>query len=167
MGRFTEIFNADGALYERMPRLAFWKVHLAMFLDHPVFGVGLTDIKAITADYYQNAGFASLERKYAAHNVYLQTLADSGILGLSGLFALLTGSFLAGRLIVRSAKANGKAYKAQLGFGWQVLVVAVALSGLMQNNLRDSEHVMALWLAMAAMLTRMPAKIKWQPKAHH
>lgn len=165
MGRFSEIFSAEGALYERMPRLAFWKVHLAMFLDHPLFGVGLTDIKAITADYYQAAGFASLERKYAAHNIYLQTLADSGIVGLVGLVALLTGSFLAGRLIVRSAKANGKAYQAQLGYGWQVLVIAVVLAGLMQNNLRDSEHVMALWLAMAAILTRMPAKIKLQPKA--
>lgn len=160
MGRFAEVFNADGALHESIPRLVFWKVHFAMFLDHPITGVGLTDLKGITSDYYQNLGFASFERKYAAHNIYLQTLADSGLIGLSGLLIILVGSFFAGRLIVRSAKANGKTRLVWLGYGWQILIFVVAVSGIMQNNLRDSEHVMALWLAMAAILTRMPAKIK-------
>jgi O-antigen ligase len=64
---------------------ATWHV----FLDHPVFGVGPGHF----AEYYSTAyanrvGLIETTKKYKGHNLYLETLAETGIIGLACLLAI-------------------------------------------------------------------------------
>ncbi len=54
-------------------RLALWRAAVRGFLDHPVLGVGLNRITTITAGLRQPHDHA--------HNLFLQALAESGLLG--------------------------------------------------------------------------------------
>lgn len=45
----------------------------ALFLDHPVFGVGWNNFELLTSGYYS--------RDYEVHNVYLQLLTETGVVG--------------------------------------------------------------------------------------
>lgn len=59
-------------------RSHFWAVALKIFLAHPIIGAGL---EAFGAAYTQFDSYNGLYRVEQAHNDYLQTLADAGILG--------------------------------------------------------------------------------------
>ncbi len=73
--RFVELFQRSDE------RLIFWKIYWQMFLDRIWFGHGQAWISVYRENYYNNLGFQSLERKYHAHNIYLQTLANVGVIG--------------------------------------------------------------------------------------
>jgi hypothetical protein len=64
-------------------RLNYWRAAVRMWLDHPLLGVGLDQYGVYYTHYKNIAGWAVRR----AHNLYLQLLADGGI--------LLLGSFLA------------------------------------------------------------------------
>lgn len=79
-------------------RLADWRTAFAMIRDHPLLGVG-------RGNYLELARLHnpwSLE--YPVHNVYLLSWAETGLVGLGALVALLVGAFrAAGRTLRRSA----------------------------------------------------------------
>lgn len=137
--RVGEIFGGDQALYERIPRLLFWRVHWQMFTDNPLFGVGHAASMIAAKDYYARAGFATFRELYPAHNIFLQTLADGGMLGFAGLAALLAAYVVGMRRLTAAGIRHG------LG----LLLTATVLAGLMQNDLRDSTYLYAFWLCTA------------------
>jgi O-antigen ligase len=61
-------------------RSHFWAVALQIFFSHPIIGAGL---EAFGAAYTQFDSQNGLFRVEQAHNDYLQTLADAGILGFT------------------------------------------------------------------------------------
>jgi putative inorganic carbon (hco3(-)) transporter len=66
--------------------VAAWHV----FLDHPILGVGPGHF----ADYYSMAygnrvGLIEQLKKYRGHNLYFETLAETGILGLASFLAII------------------------------------------------------------------------------
>lgn len=144
LDRFKEIWRQDVSIEERIPRIIFWKVHWQMAKDYPVTGVGYPARNVRSLDYYDKAGYTSIERKYSAHNIYLQTVADSGIIGLLGLILLLTGCLLSAI----------KFKKLQNGNGLLIFIVASMLGGLMQNNFRDSEFIFCFWFCVSLFLTQ-------------
>lgn len=140
-GRFLEFFSEQQHWEQKFDRLVFWKVHLHMALDHLWLGTGLYRYDQVLLDYYNQAGYTQMERKYAAHNIFLQTFADLGLLGLSGVLVFLVGLL-------------GFAHR--LWRRWQhpaswLLVATVITSGLLQNNLRDSEFLFALWVCIGLL----------------
>lgn len=56
----------------------FWNIALKIFLDHPIFGAGFDSFGVAFSRYDTWNGTYRVEQ---AHNDYLQTLADSGLLG--------------------------------------------------------------------------------------
>jgi O-antigen ligase len=85
---------------------------------------------------------------YEAHNIVLQTLADTGLIGFAGLLALFSGLVLAARRLSRAtAGAQGISY----------LTAATLLTGLMQNDLRDSEYLYAFWFFLSLLLVQSAA----------
>ncbi len=136
--RVSEILVGSGSIQDRVPRLVFWEVHWHIFKEHPIIGIGYVGKEVPTVDQYNKLGYNSIERKYAAHNIFLQTLADSGIVGFLGLASLLGCLTFSSMMLFRRV-------------GNPLLLVITAftmLGGLMQNNLRDSEYLFALWLAI-------------------
>jgi O-antigen ligase len=66
--------------------VATWHV----FLDHPVFGVGPGHFSEYYAIPYANrVGLIETTKKYLGHNLYFETLAETGLNGLVCLLAIL------------------------------------------------------------------------------
>ncbi len=142
-GRSLELFNSQQNFEENFDRIIFWKVNLCLALDHLGVGSGLLRYPSVLLDYYQQAGYTNYERKYAAHNIFLQTAADMGLLGLTGLTVFLVILFSVGIQV----------WKRWCHAGVIMLALATVTSGLMQNNLRDSEFLFALWAGIGLTLS--------------
>ena len=73
----TEITDANFAVMERV---AHWQAALRMWNDHPLLGVGIGNYATAYAQY---AGPYFYDALGHAHNVYLNFLAETGLLGLA------------------------------------------------------------------------------------
>lgn len=60
-------------------RLALWQSAWSIFTDHPLFGTGWGTF----AEAYQRGGFSLETGSRFAHNLFLQLLAETGLVGLS------------------------------------------------------------------------------------
>jgi putative inorganic carbon (hco3(-)) transporter len=54
-----------------------------IFLDNPIVGVGPGQTNSYTYEYGNEVGYRRLEGERRAHNMYLEELADTGVLGFS------------------------------------------------------------------------------------
>lgn len=77
----------DGSIAKRYElNLAAWHV----FLDHPILGVGPGHFAEYYSMSYSNrVGLVELLKKYRGHNLYSETLAETGILGLTSFLAII------------------------------------------------------------------------------
>ena len=74
--------GVDESSTAQPPRTQFWSTALTMFSDHPLLGVGPDNFRWRFADY---SGVAADNLGIHAHDQYLETLADTGLLGLATL----------------------------------------------------------------------------------
>lgn len=70
-------------------RFDIWKIAMAAFVRSPIIGYGYAAVPYITGKV--------LERPYSAHSLYVETAAQSGIIGLVVLFWLITACVRSGR----------------------------------------------------------------------
>lgn len=138
MGRVQELMDPRLPWEERFDRWIFWKVHLQIFLDQPWLGTGLANYDRLLLDYYDQAGYTHIERKYTAHNILLQTLADSGLVGSLALLVIFA-------VLFRAAFRTLKDFRHQ---GFLLIALGTLFGGLLQNTLRDSEYLYALWTSV-------------------
>lgn len=132
--------------FEDIPRLVFWRTHWQMILDQPLFGHGYAYISDTTQLYYRQLGLGDYFRKYNAHNVYLQFVAETGVVGVAMLIATL--KFLWNRLVIWAGADQFR--RAWLSaFGWSL--AANALHGFTQNTFFDA-NVAACYIALLAVV---------------
>lgn len=62
---------------------------LRMFADHPLVGVGVANFPVRYLDYSQEIGLDTRVEERAPHSLYLEALAETGVLGAAALFYLL------------------------------------------------------------------------------
>lgn len=63
-------------------RVQLWRTNWAIFLDHPIVGIGHGDYKRFLPEYFAKLGIRADHFQSHAHNQYLQFLSNTGILGL-------------------------------------------------------------------------------------
>ena len=143
LGRWGEFFDSNVALEQRFDRVIFWKINWQLFLQSPWLGTGLLSYDGRLLDTYLQAGYTGLERKYNAHNIYLQTLADGGLLAEMGLALLLAA---VGRL---AFVVNRQHHHLAI----PLIFLATLGGGLVQNHLRDTEYLYALWTCIGLSLS--------------
>jgi putative inorganic carbon (HCO3(-)) transporter len=71
-------------------RLAAWQAAVIMFLDHPLLGVGYGNYRFLSANFVPGAEPGKVE----SHNLYLGSLAETGLIGFLAFFALLRAFLL-------------------------------------------------------------------------
>ncbi len=81
---------------------------LEMFRDHPIVGVGPKNFELLYPRYAQRTGLDQRPEPRAAHSLYLESLAETGIVG-SVPFALLLWVSLRRALRARRAAVDGRA----------------------------------------------------------
>jgi O-antigen ligase len=81
---FEYDISADASQFNSATyRLAEWKGATALIVENPVFGTGVGDNRQALVDKYEELGFyVGVDRKYNAHNQYLETTLASGFVGL-------------------------------------------------------------------------------------
>jgi hypothetical protein len=119
-------------------RYAYWRVAMRTFLDHPVAGAGPG---AFRVEWLRERPFREAVRD--AHSLYVETLAELGLVGFALLAALLAGVLLAVRraLAADRALAIGPAaalavWMVHAGVDWDwelpgLTLVAVTLAGML------------------------------------
>jgi putative inorganic carbon (hco3(-)) transporter len=76
----------SSAVRRYVENVAAWRV----FLDHPVLGVGPGHFAAYYSNDYSNRlGLVEQTHYYRAHNLYLETLAETGIVGFACFVSIL------------------------------------------------------------------------------
>lgn len=70
----------SSAIHRYVLNLATWHV----FLDHPIFGAGPGHFaEYYSVPYANRVGLIETTKKYMGHNLYLETLAETGVIGLA------------------------------------------------------------------------------------
>ncbi|MDY6972660.1 MAG: O-antigen ligase family protein, partial [Thermodesulfobacteriota bacterium] len=68
-------------------RYGFWKTGINMIRDKPLIGIGLANF---TAEYFDYSSPSAIKGKaYMAHNIFLQVLSETGLIGLVFFLALI------------------------------------------------------------------------------
>jgi O-antigen ligase len=154
---FASAVLGHGAFWERLrttwqpdyasnlERLAIWRDATVVFRDHPVLGVGPGNFAA--ARYGRKA--SELARPHVnAHNMYLTTACETGIVGLAILLALY------GRLIVCTLTAARRAADPRLRILASGLVgsfVWIGLNSLTDDALYEHRLFGVFWILAAAV----------------
>jgi O-antigen ligase len=119
-------------------RLVLWDMAWQMFLDHPVFGVGMGDY-SIEAE--RRLGERNVRTTVDSHNIYLQILATRGIVGFLPFLAyfavLIAGLWKAG------ARTPAGSLDRHYALGALGATAAVLVGALTENNLDDAEILAA------------------------
>jgi O-antigen ligase len=74
-------------------RLEIWGIVMKAFVRSPIIGYGYGTVPYLT--------YGKLDRPFSAHNLYVQTAGEQGILGLAVLFWLLASCWRSGRELLR------------------------------------------------------------------
>jgi hypothetical protein len=121
--------------------VAAWNV----FLDHPILGVGPGHF----SDYYSMAygnrvGLIEQLKKYRGHNLYLETLAETGILGLAAFLAVILAVMHGLWRIRRRLRLMGSEY-ADTATAFFLCLVAYLISAIFAHL----SYQRYFWLLMA------------------
>src|SRR5712671_6061022 len=144
-GVFGRLLGTVNAADPTTGRAHFWNVTLDVIKHHPILGSGLGSFSVIYTRYDSGNGLYRLEQ---AHNDYLQTLADSGIVG--GLLGLSFLIILFGRGFAR--RATDDKFRSGVATGALAGCFAVLVHSAFDFTLHTTANAL-LFLVLAAMAT--------------
>jgi putative inorganic carbon (hco3(-)) transporter len=136
LGRVQEVDD-----FTQTTRLALWGTAGMMFLGHPILGVGYGDYRALYNDYLPGVRANELD----AHNLYLQFLAEMGIVGFL-VFAALMVAFA--RTAIKLARQSDSTYRL-VGVGVGGALAATLIHGMVDYIFNASPQAGGmLWLVL-------------------
>jgi putative inorganic carbon (HCO3(-)) transporter len=122
-------------------RVAIWGAAAVVFLQHPVLGGGIGTFRL---RFHQL--IPGINEDLDAHNLYLQLLAETGIVGFVAFLALMWGFFWRNMGLVRS---NNSALSRMIGMGAAGSIVAMMGHGLVDYIFNVSPQFGALfWMVL-------------------
>jgi O-antigen ligase/polysaccharide polymerase Wzy-like membrane protein len=128
------------------PRTEFWSVATQMAADYPLLGVGPDNFRWLFDSY---SGAQANNLGIHAHNQYLETAADTGVLGLAAFLVLLASLLLGGARALRAAATD---------WPWRAAVLASLSAWLVHALVDDFERFwptsVAFWLIAGMIATR-------------
>jgi O-antigen ligase len=140
--RIYQTFVGFEYLLHKIPRITIWKIHWQLFLDKPWLGYDSINFKIAREALYSSSGNLHL-KGLAAHNIFLQTFCEIGILGALIVFVCLFFVFCNFKKVC-NPRLLSHFLTSALGFSF----LANVLHGLMQNTFYDT-HAVVLYMALA------------------
>jgi putative inorganic carbon (HCO3(-)) transporter len=129
-------------------RLFLWDVALQMFVGSPIFGVGIGNFLGLYGAYLQNISWIP-PMLLGTHNIYIQMLSETGIVGFFSFFLLV---YLAIREATRQLRSKSSSLVTQvLGFGVLGAILATLTHGFV-DYLLDFSGVGTVFWALLGML---------------
>lgn len=136
-GRLQEVDEFTSA-----SRLALWGAAGAMFVQHPVLGVGYGNYRSLYGDYIPGAAPDQLD----AHNLYLQFLSETGIIGFAVFFVIITAF---ARMAIKLARSPDS-FDRLMGIGLGGALAATLIHGMVDYLFNVSPQFGTLfWLVLA------------------
>jgi putative inorganic carbon (hco3(-)) transporter len=124
--------------------LVAWQI----FADHPVMGVGLNNYKYYYQEYAQPLGWDNRREERSAHNLYLETAAETGLIGLAAFGAVvgvaLWRAFQTQKMFIRAGRYDGAAIAFAL--------MAAVLGYLVASQFLHGAYPRYFWLLMGILL---------------
>lgn len=131
-------------------RLGLWRASVSAFVESPLVGFGLDGFAAATAE-TRTGVLADLVR---AHNLYLQTLVDIGIVGAVLFWVPLLIIYVSGLKVLLN-EPRGKGSPLQLGL--ILSATSFFLFGLVETLNISNNYVNAYWLIFGLLAASTPA----------
>ncbi|MDJ0757706.1 MAG: O-antigen ligase family protein [Ardenticatenaceae bacterium] len=101
-----------------------------MFADHPIRGVGLANYNNNYLDYAEHLGLVNRTEERSAHSLYLEIMAETGLIGLLAFFAILGNVFYGLRQAYLQFKEIGLTNEAYL-----TIAMSAALIGYLTGSI--------------------------------
>jgi O-antigen ligase len=138
-------FNAGGT-----GRSDLWTVARRMAGDHPIAGVGLAGFQTEARNYVRQPGSLQfvhiiVDEPHVAHEMYLQQLAETGIVGLALLLAVIGACVAAAGRAARRFDARGDPALATLARATLVAMIGFLTASLFISDSTDKR----LWIVLA------------------
>ena len=130
-------------------RVIFWKAHYNIFKDHPLLGVGANCSQHVYDEYYAKIPNKISNRQYNAHNIYLQFMADSGILGLISFLFIIVAWLIELTSSIRKSKWSQINPEYHLPILFTISILGLVIGSLTQNTLKDSAVAICFWTFLA------------------
>jgi O-antigen ligase len=126
-------------------RLAENLAALQVFVDHPLLGVGPGHFsKYYSSDYANRSGLARQEKNYRSHNLYLEIMAELGIVGLV-CFLSLVGGLIIGLWRVRQKTLARDPELSDLSAAALLMLAAYLVSGVFLHL----SYIRYFWMIIA------------------
>jgi len=135
-------------------RTDIWRMGWRMVEAHPVTGVGPGNFSVSTIDYLLRPGSTQraiyiVDQPKVAHNIYLEVLAELGILGLT-LFGLIVAASVRSALVAaRAAGRRADRESELLSRGLLLALLAMLVAAFFSSELFSKQLWILLALAIA------------------
>lgn len=124
--------------------LVAWQI----FADHPILGVGLNNYKYYYQQYAKPLGWDNRREERSAHNLYLETAAETGLIGLAAFLAVVGAAFWRAYQAQKMLMRAGKYDEAAVVFALMTSVVGY----LMASQFLHGAYPRYFWLLIGILL---------------
>jgi O-antigen ligase len=146
-------FTAQNGIYQDssfLGRSSEMLTGLAMFANHPILGVGAGNYPVNYQRYAQLIGLEFRAEARDPHSLYIQLLAETGILGTLTFFALVFSLFSA---LNKACQAIAQSPPLRDWLPWMNAIRLALLSYLMTSVFLHNAYIRYFWILVAMALT--------------
>jgi O-antigen ligase len=137
--------DTEGGLVA-VPRQALWGAALRMIRQYPLLGIGPDNFRHVYGSYL---GVSTWDERVHANNLYLELLADTGVLGAIA-FALVVAPAVVG--LVRALRHPPPLIQALWVAGLSASLLAYFVHGLLDYFLEFTPVYLLFWLIVGASM---------------
>lgn len=153
--RFTSLFvvTTDNGIYQDTSlrgRSSEMLTGLAMFAEHPILGVGAANYNVNYQAYAQQIGLEFRAEARDPHSLYVQLLAETGILGTLAFFGIFFFLFDA---LNKACRAIERSPQLADWWPWISAFRFAILSYLLTSIFLHNAYIRYLWILVAMALT--------------